>query len=319
MPLDPQVHTLLDYLSGLGARPLHAMSPAEARRATANFAKLGGRPASVHCVEDRRIPGPGGDVPVRVYVPATGGPFPALVYFHGGGFVTGTIATHDPLCRALARGAGCVVVSVDYRLAPEHRFPAAVEDCYAATCWVAAHAAALSADPTRLAVGGDSAGGNLAAVVARWARDRGGPPLIFQLLFYPVLDYLPDLPSRREHRYIISEADLEWVWGHYLHSHAEGTDPNVAPLRAADLGGLPSALVMTAEFDPVRDEGELYTTRLREAGVPVELVCWDGMVHGFVGMAGVIERGKDALAMAAVALRSAFGSAGPGISPARAS
>jgi acetyl esterase len=307
MPLDPQAQSVLDHLAGLGARPYHTMTAAEARRAMAGFAKLGGRPAAVHRVEDRTIPGPGGELPIRVYTPFSGGPLAALVFFHGGGFVTSSIATHDPLCRALANGAGCVVVSVDYRLAPEYRFPAAVEDCYAAAQWVSANAAALGIDPTRVAVGGDSAGGTLAAVVARWARDRAGPPLAFQLLIYPIADYLPDLPSRREHKYLISEPDLVWVWGHYLNNATEGADPSVAPLRAADLRRLPRALVVTAEFDPLRDEGELYAARLREAGVPVDLTRYDGMFHGFVSMAGVIDQGKLALARAAAALRSALG------------
>jgi acetyl esterase len=307
MPLDPQAQSVLDHLTGLGARPYHTMTAAEARRAMAGFAKLGGRPAAVHRIEDRVIPGPGGDIPVRVYTPSPGGPLAALVFFHGGGFVTSSIATHDPLCRALAHGAGCVVVSVDYRLAPEHRFPAAVEDCYAATQWVSCNAAGLGIDPTRLAVGGDSAGGTLAAVVARWARERGGPPLAFQLLIYPITDYMPDLPSRKSYKYLISVPDLAWVWGHYLRSAADGADASVAPLRAADLRRLPPALVITAEFDPLRDEGELYAARLREAGVPVELARYDGMFHGFVSMAGVIDQGKHALARAAAALRSALG------------
>ncbi len=307
MPLDPQAQAVLEHLAGMGARPYHAMTVAEARRAMAGYAKLGGRPAPVQRIEDRGVYGPGGTIPVRLYVPASGPPFPALVFFHGGAFVTGSIATHEPMCRALANGSGCVVISADYRLAPEHKFPAAVEDCYAVTCWAAENAAALGIDAGRIAVGGDSAGGTLAAVVARWARDRGGPPLAFQLLLYPVTDYLPDLPSRRENRQPISNDDLVWVWRHYLNAPEDGTDPSAVPLRAADLRGLPPALVLTAEYDPLRDEGNLYAERLQAAGVPTTLVQYDGMTHGFLSLAGVIDRGKAALAQAAAALRSALG------------
>jgi acetyl esterase len=306
MPLDPQAQSVLETLNAFGARPLHVMSPDEARRATARLAKLGGRPAPVQRTEDLCVPGPAGPIPVRVYTPPGRGPFPTLAYFHGGGWVTGSIATHDPICRALAHGAGCAVVSVDYRLAPEHKYPAAVEDCYAVTRWLAESGAALGVDPARLAVGGDSAGGTLATVVALWARDRGGPALACQLLIYPVTDYMPDFPSRLENGYFLSNADLEWAWHHYLPSGADAADPSVAPLRAADLAGLPPAVIITAEFDPLHDEGNLYADRLRSAGVPTVLARYDGMVHGFVSMAGVIERGKDALDQAAGDLRAAF-------------
>jgi acetyl esterase/lipase len=306
MPLDPQAQSVVEMLSALGARPLHVMSPGEARQATARLAKLGGRPAPVQRTEDRTVPGPAGPIPVRVYTPPGDGPFPALVYCHGGGWVTGSIATHEPICRALAHGAGCAVVSVDYRLAPEHKFPAAVEDCYAVTRWLADNGAALGIDPARLAVGGDSAGGTLATVVALWARDRGGPALACQLLIYPITDYMPDLPSRLKNGYFLSNADVAWAWKHYLTSAAEAADPSAAPLRAADLTGLPPAIILTAEFDPLHDEGNLYADRLRAAGVPTVLARYDGMIHGFVSLAGVIDQGKAALAQAAGDVRSAF-------------
>jgi acetyl esterase len=308
MPLDPQAQAVLEHLAALGARPFHAMTVAEARRATASYAKLGGKPQPVHRIEDATVPGPGGPIPLRTYTPAGKGPFAALVFFHGGAWVTGSIKTHDPFCRALAHGAGCLVAAVEYRLAPEHKHPAAVEDCYAVTRWVANHATELNVDPLGLAVGGDSAGGTLATVVARWARDRGGPPLVCQLLLYPVTDYLPDLPSRRQLNYLISNPDLVWAWGHYLTHPSQATDPDVAPLHAASLSGLPPALVVTAEFDPLRDEGELYAARLREAGVPTTLIRYEGMIHSFLSLAGVVDRGQTALAEIAALLRAALGS-----------
>src|SRR5262245_797005 len=185
MPLDPQAKALLDQFVAIGGQPLSSMAVPDARRAMDVLAAMRGEPVSIRSTDDRRIRGPAGEIPVRVYTPTGPAPFPLLVYFHGGGWVLGGIETHDGICRELANGAGCVVVSVDYRLAPEHKFPAAAEDCFAATQWAAAHAGELGADAQRVAVGGDSAGGNLAAVVAQMARDRGGPAVIFQLLIYP--------------------------------------------------------------------------------------------------------------------------------------
>jgi acetyl esterase len=251
MALDPQAQGLLDQLNALGGRPLSSMSVAEARRMMEVMASMSGEPVPIQSTVDRRIPGPGGEIPVRAYTPAGSGLRPLLVYFHGGGWVLGSLDTHDGICRELANGAGCVVVSVDYRLAPEHKFPAAADDCYAATQWAAAHAVELGAEATRLAVGGDSAGGNLAAVVAQMARDRGGPPIVFQLLIYPATVAAFDSPSYRQNAegYLLTAADMRWFWEHYLNGPADADNPYASPLRAKNLTGPPPALVITAEFD----------------------------------------------------------------------
>ena len=309
MPLDPQAQALLEQMAASGLPPLSSQSVSEARQSLLAFAQLGGDPEPVSQVEDRKLPGPVGAILVRIYTPAGSGPFPVLVYFHGGGWVLCDIETHDPVCRSLARAAECIVVSVDYRLAPEHKFPAAADDCYAATQWVMNNATLINGDPDRVAVGGDSAGGNLAAVIALMARDRGGPALVFQLLVYPVTDYYaPGTPSYQQNAdgYFLTRDDMVWFWNHYSNGEADAANPYASPLRAASLAGLPSALVITAEFDPLRDEGEMYAARLRDSGVAAALVRYDGMIHGFFSMAGVLEQGKNALALAAAQLRSAF-------------
>jgi acetyl esterase len=232
-----------------------------------------------------------------------------LVYFHGGGWVIGNLDTHDGVCRQLCNAAHCVVVSVDYRLAPEHPYPAAAEDAYAATRWVAANAAAIGGDPARIALGGDSAGGNLTAVVTLMARDRGGPPLVFQLLVYPATDApTADHPSYRENAegYFLTRDMMLWFWNHYCGSTPDLTDAYRYPLRAKDLRRLPPAYVITAEFDPLRDEGEAYAARLREANVPVRLKRYAGMIHGFFGMGALLTQAREATKEAAEALRSAF-------------
>jgi acetyl esterase/lipase len=309
MPLDPQAQMLLEQMAAAGAPPLTAQSVADARKGVLAFAQLGGDPESVNHVEDRKLPGHDGLIPVRIYTPAGSGPFPVLVYFHGGGWVLCDLDTHDPACRSLANAARCIVVSVDYRLAPEHKFPAAADDCYAATQWVMNNAPLINGDPGRVAVGGDSAGGNLAAAVALMARDRGAPAPMFQLLVYPVTDYYkPGTPSHKENAdgYFLTFDDMVWFWNHYLNSEADAANPYACPLRAASLLGLPPALVITAEFDPLRDEGEMYAARLRDSGVAAELVRYDGMIHGFFSMAGVLQQGLNAVAFAAGRLRLAF-------------
>ncbi len=306
MPLDPQVKALLDMTKGMLS--FSELSPAAARKQSSEMRALrNATPPEVAHVEDRKIPGPAGSIPVRVYTPAGNGPFPVLVYYHGGGFVIGDLESHDGVCRLLTNGAGCVTVAVDYRLAPEAKFPAAVDDCYAATRWVSENAAQLNADPNRLAVGGDSAGGNLAAVISILARDRKTPKIVFQLLIYPATDITCSAPSHKTNtEYILTPADIRWFMGHYLRSDDDKRNPLASPLFTASFNGLPPALIITAEFDPLRDEGEDYGRKLREAGVPVQVSRYEGMVHGFVSMNDMIDKGKQGIAEAAAALEKAL-------------
>ncbi|MGH7896202.1 MAG: alpha/beta hydrolase, partial [Candidatus Binatia bacterium] len=292
MPLDPQAKAFLDELVAMGGPSFHALPVPDARALMAEFGGMSGTPdVPLASVENRTIPGPAGQIPVRVYTPRGGGPHPLLVYFHGGGWVLGNPDTHDGVCRELAHGAECAVMSVDYRLAPEHRYPAAADDCYAAVAWAGRHAGQIGADPARIAIGGDSAGGNLTCVTALQARDKGGPTLCFQLPLYPVTNHSFDTPSYRENAtgYLLEKADMEWFWGHYLRSGADGEEAYASPLRAKDLRGLPPALVITAEFDPLRDEGEAYARRLREAGIPTTASRYDGTIHGFFAMTAFID------------------------------
>jgi acetyl esterase len=311
MPLDPLVKTILDQAAAQNAPPLHELAVEEARAGYRALRVLDGTPEPVAGVEDRAIPGPSGEIPVRIYTPEAATPSGALVYLHGGGWVIGDLDTHDALCRALTHRAGCLTVSVDYRLAPEHKFPAPLDDAFAATQWVADNAAALGAGGLRLAIGGDSAGGNLTAAVTLLARDRGGPALAQQVLFYPALDYAFDTESYGSNAtgYMLTQDAMRWFWGHYVRNEADGANPLVSPLRAADLRGLPPALIVTAEFDPLRDEGEAYGERLREAGVATTVSRYDGMIHSFVQLAGIFPQGKEAIQQAADALRAAFAAA----------
>ncbi|MSQ42016.1 MAG: alpha/beta hydrolase [Dehalococcoidia bacterium] len=311
MPLHPQAKMVLDQMAALGQPPLGTLSPAETRKnskARQQAQRTGVTPPPVHEVSDRTIPGPGGPIAVRIYRPTAAPALPVLLWFHGGGWVLGDLDGSDLTCRALANGAGCIVVSVDYRLAPESRFPAAADDAYAATQWVAGHAAELGADARRIAVGGDSAGGNLAAVVTLMARDRGGPAIVHQALVYPVTNYSFDTASYRENAegYVLSKASMQWFWDHYLGPDGDGRQPYASPLRAPDLSRLPSALVITAEFDPLRDEGEAFARRLQAAGVAAVCTRYDGMIHGFFGMSAMLDDAKRALAQAAQSLRAAF-------------
>jgi acetyl esterase len=259
-------------------------------------------------VEMREADGPAGKIRVRIYAPAGDAPKPGLVFFHGGGFVVCDLESHDATCRELANGADCVVVSVEYRLAPEAKFPAAPEDCYAATQWVSREADELGIDVTRIAVAGDSAGGNLAAVVALMSRDRGGPSLIHQLLIYPVTDNRFDTTSYKDNGngYFLSANMMRWFWHHYLESEADGENPLASPLRAGDLSGLPPATVLTAEYDPLRDEGRAYAKRLEEAGVATTYTNYPGVFHGFFGMPAQIPRARQAVDESCIALRKAF-------------
>ncbi|HEY0638329.1 MAG TPA: alpha/beta hydrolase [Pseudonocardiaceae bacterium] len=310
MALDPQVRQMREQRAAAGVAPLYTLSLEQARAEDLrSIQEAGGDPEPVADVAEHDIPGPDGTtLRVRVYRPVGDGPLPVLVYLFGGGWTLGTIDTSDGICRSLTNSVGCAVVSVGYRLAPEHRFPAAVHDCAAAVRWVAANAAELGLDATRVAIGGDSAGGNLSAATTLLLRDEGGPALVHQLLVYPNTDHGADTPSMRENSdpLLFNRTSVGWYWGHYLADPADGANPLASPLRAADLGGLPPATVITAEYDPLRDEGEAYAARLAEAGVDVTAVRFDGMVHGFFAMGGVLDQAAEAHALAARRLRAAF-------------
>ncbi len=310
MPLDPQADALIKQMAAAPGPKLEELSPTDARRLTsATFKMLEGAPEEVAKVENRKVPGPASEIPVRIYTPAGNGPFPLLVFFHGGGWVIGDLDSHDNACRSLTNRARCVTVAVDYRLAPERKFPAAVDDCYAAAVWAADHARELSADPSRIAVGGDSAGGNLSAVVAILARDRGKPGIKFQLLVYPATDAALDTYSHETFKdYFLTDKAVQYFWGHYIRGAEDKKHPSASPALAASHKGLPAALIITAEFDPLRDEGEAYGEKLRAAGVPVTVTRYNGMIHGFFTMTGVLDQGKKAIDEASAALRKAFGS-----------
>jgi len=306
-PLDPQVEAYRRKRHAAGMRPLHELSVAEARGAELSELQPA-FPEPVAQVFDRTLPGSEGGVPVRFYLPEAARPLPVLVYLFGGGWVLGSLEAVDPVCRRLANATPCAVVSVGYRRAPEHPFPAGLEDCYATARWVAEHGAELGLDPDRLAVGGASAGGNLAAAVALLARERAGPEIALQLLVYPPLDQRADTPSMHEtlDPLLFGRKDLEWCWSHYLADPEDGDNPLASPLRARDFHGLPAALVITAGIDPLRDQGEVYASRLTEAGVSSEHVRFEGAVHGFFSNAGRFDAAVEAQALAASALRRAF-------------
>jgi acetyl esterase len=303
MALDPDTRNMLDMLASMGMGDIADLTPEQAR--AMRMTPPPAEPTPVGAVADRTLPSAREPIPVRIYSPATPAQRGALVYFHGGGWVIGDLDSHDETCRRLCSGAGLTVISVHYRRAPETTYPGAVEDCYAATCWTAENAAALGIDPHRIAVGGDSAGGNLAAAVALMARDRGGPAIRFQLLIYPVTDADFARASYRENGegYLLSRRGMQWFWDQYVPDLEQRREPYAAPLRAARLDGLPPALVQTAEFDPLRDEGEAYAEALRQAGVAVRMTRYDGLIHGFFGMQDAIPAARPALQEAIAALR----------------
>jgi acetyl esterase len=308
MPLDPQAQRVIDAMAALNLKPMEESTPEEARESIrTRTAALGPFP-DVAAVVDHRVPVAGGAIAVRAYSPGGPGPHPALVYYHGGGWVIGDLYTHDGLCRSIANAARCAVLSVDYRLAPESKYPVAVEDSYAALLWIVANAERLGIDRHRIAVGGDSAGGNLATVMALMARDRTGPRLALQVLIYPVTDHDLDTRSYRENAtgYILTRDAMRWFWNHYLAREAQGREPYASPLRAPSLAGLPPALVITAEYDPLCDEGEAYAARLRDAGVPVTLTRYPGMFHGFVRLTNVLDKARTALDEIASSVQKAF-------------
>jgi acetyl esterase len=286
MPVDPHIAALLAVLDRAGMPPMYEGTPEEGRAqylALTHGARTPEQVVPVGSTEDRTVPGAHGELRARVYRPEGEGPFPTVAFFHGGGWVIGDLDTHDNQAREVCRGSRAVVVAVDYRLAPEHPFPAAADDAVAAARWVATHLDELGGD-ARMAVAGDSAGGNLAAVVAQTLH-ADGTPLAGQFLIYPAVDAAGEYPSRAENAtgYFLEQPTMDWFYGHYAGAWDDTKDPRLSPLHG-DLSGLPPAVIVTAEFDPLRDEGEAYGEALRAAGVPAEVRRYDGMIHGFFGM-----------------------------------
>lgn len=311
MPLDPQVQALLAQMAEQGLPPFEEMSVPEARDVMNGFRDLQGEPEPVGEVRDVLATGPAGLLPVRVYHPSPGTELPLMVYFHGGGWVIGNVEVLDKPCRALANAARCVVASVEYRLSPETRYPGPAEDAHAATRWLAAHAAELGADRERLIVAGDSAGGNLAAVTALMSRDRGGPRIAYQLLLFPVTAPARNTTfasySENADGYMLTRGAMEWFWDLYVSSPEQATEPYASPLHATDLSDLPPAMVTTAEFDPLRDEGRAYAQRLEDAGVAVTSTGYEGVVHDFILMGGVIDRARVLFADVGEQIHKRFG------------
>jgi len=312
MPLDPQIQALLAAAKAAGLPEMWQLTPDQAREQyKLRVRRLDVKDEPIHRVSDRLIPGPDRPIPLRVYEPRSARPderLPVLLWFHGGGFVIGDLETHDSACRRLAKEGDCLVVAVDYRLAPESKFPAAVEDCMAALRWVALQGAEIGADVMRIGVGGDSAGGNLAAVCALLARDEGFPKLSHQLLIYPCT--APE-PETRSHKlfaegHLLTRKTITWFYAQYLRNSRDTQDFRFGPLIADDLAGLPPAFVLVAGFDPLRDEGVQYATRLVEAGVDVTFVNMAGMIHGFYIMLGAVDAASDAIRQSGAALRKAF-------------
>jgi acetyl esterase len=312
MQLHPDAARVCEIIVAANRPPLETLTPQQAREAYLAARRLfQPDPPEVAEVAALEATGPNGPIPLRLYRgvgAGKGGLQPALIYFHGGGWVIGDLESHDQACRALANATRCTVVAVDYRLAPEHKFPAAVEDAVAATQWIAANAAGIGIDAARLAVGGDSAGGNLAAVVALHARDRGGPKLLFQLLIYPSTDMALEFPSHFRHadQLPLRRTTMQWFVDHYLRAADDKADWRASPLRSGNFTGLPPALVATASFDPLSDEGEAYAKALEKAGVPVTLQSFAGQIHGFLSMARIIADADRLVAQAAGHLRSTF-------------
>ncbi len=307
MPVDKQIAPILQQFSELPAPDYSQLDAAQYRQFFDDMQPvIPGEPMSE--VRNLRVAGAVGELDARLYRPSEKRELPLLVYFHGGGFVVGNLDTHDNLCRSLARQTEAVVVSVAYRLAPEHPFPAAPLDCYQATCWLVEHTAELGVDGSRLALAGDSAGGNMALAVSQLAAQHQGPKIRYQCLFYPVTDVRNDSPSYVEFAegYFLTANMMDWFWQQYLPEAGQGDDPLASPLRAASLAQMPPTTLITAEFDPLRDQGEAFARRLREAGVSVREQRCDGMIHGFISMAPVVERAAQVLSEAAADLRRAL-------------
>jgi acetyl esterase len=307
MPIDPQVAGLLAEMEAMGAPPIHTLSVADARAVGEGLTVLAGEPIAVGSVADITIPVDGADIGARVYTPEGAGPHPVVMFFHGGGWVICSLDTHDNVARAICRDAAAVVVSVDYRMAPEFRYPTAVHDCFAATKWVADNASSLGGDASRLALCGDSAGGNLSAVVSQMARDAGGPVVSFAALIYPAVDMTRKGGSLDENAtgYFLETDGMEWFMNHYL-SGADRAEVLASPLLHENLSGLPDCFIATCEYDPLRDEGEAYGEALRAAGGHVETKRYDGLIHGVANMTGVLDGGRQLVADVSAHLRAAL-------------
>ena len=312
--IDPDTERLLRRVNTVGVPDIEHLPLAQARADTTMMDMMAAvaqgpvpPPPQVGEVHEIEAPAPSGPLTVRLYHPPSGGTPPLLIWMHGGGFVLGSLESADPTARELCAGAGVLVASVDYPLAPEHPWPAAPEACHAVAAWLVEHSQELGFDPERVAVGGDSAGGNLAAVTALLAQERGGPTIAYQLLVYPMCDLVGDHPSMRENAegFLLSASRIEWFIRSYLPDGADRTDPHISPLYAADLRGQPPAAVITAELDPLRDEAEAYAAQLSAAGVPTELTRHEGLVHGFLRMGGMSSRAREASAQAVASLRAA--------------
>ena len=306
MPLDPQAKEMLELTANANLPPTNTLSPAQARYNSRLRKPMEG-PHEIKAM-DILVRGKDGLLTARTYTPQGVGPFPVLIWFHGGGWVVGDLDGTDGTARELAAYANCLVVSIDYRLAPETKFPGPVEDCYEATAWIADNADKINGDSERIAVGGASAGGNLAAAVSLMARDRGEPFIIFQLLVYPVTDRNVATESYQNNAegYGLTRDTMDWYWNHYLRDDGDATNPYAAPLQAKDLSLLPAAMVIAAEFDPLCTEAELYANAMEAAGVPTEYICYDGMIHGFFGMTPTIDKAKLAMEDACSSLREVF-------------
>jgi acetyl esterase len=308
--LDPQARAFLDYIAGLNRPPIADMPLAEARALfEESFTRLGGPPVAVARVDEVEAPGPRGPIPVRVYTPeGADGPRPLLVYYHGGGWVNGSRDSYDAVCRQLTQSSGCVVASVDYRRAPEFPAPAPFEDAYAATEWLAAHAADLGGEPGRLAIGGDSAGGGLAASVALKARDENGPAIAHQLLVYPAVAEIEGTESYRAYGegHFLTAERIAFYWNCYVPRPELAELTSVCAARAESLRGLPPATIVLAECDPLHDIGIAYAERLRADGVPVELREYEGQIHAFFSFIGLFARGREAVVDAGKAVGAAF-------------
>ncbi|HEY4124664.1 MAG TPA: alpha/beta hydrolase [Rhizomicrobium sp.] len=311
MPLDPVLKAFLDQVASVGGPKTWEMQPREAREAFAGLLQLAGpKDIPIGKIANIAIPATRGEIAARSYAPvaASSEPLPTLVYFHGGGWVIGSIETHDGLCRMIANGSGCRVISVEYGLAPENKFPGPVEDAMSAIEWIEKNAAQLGVDANRLAVGGDSAGGNLAAVVAQIAKAKGGPKIAFQMLLFPVTQIGDETTSLREYAegYFLERKTLDWFYAHYLPVDADRNDPRISPLHAEDVSGLPPAYVMLGGFDPLHDEGMAYAEKLRAAGVSAAVVDYPDMVHVFIYLQAILPQAAEALNAAAKALKTAL-------------